>query len=232
MAAECDAVTGNPRAAVRSRHGQKPRHCESICLAQGQRRKMHRGTGHISLPRPLSGCAEWSGDMARNLARVTFLSVLGCVFCLGTTDTSRAQWVSVGGGGVHVRAPFVRVDVGPYGGVSVRAPFTSIDTRGRYYPYGPPPVIIERRIQEPPIPTADELAAMDDERLRRTLATTADRLHSRLRGSTPAPPGNDIYCALLTRRWPTFHPAPALRARPLRNHLTDFASWPPSRSTA
>jgi hypothetical protein len=99
---------------------------------------------------------------------------------MATAGTTRAQWVSVGPGGVHARAPFVRVDVGPYGGVSVRAPFTAIDTPGRYYPYGPPPVVIERQSVRSPVPTAAELVAMDDERLRQTLASTADRLHARL----------------------------------------------------
>ena len=118
--------------------------------------------------------------MMRNLAGPTVLFVVGGAAALIAARSSHAQWVSVGGGGVHVTAPFVRVDVGPYGGVSVRAPFTAIDSPGRYYPYGPPPVIIERRMARPSFPTAAELAAMDDETLRQTLGSTADRLHVRL----------------------------------------------------
>jgi hypothetical protein len=118
--------------------------------------------------------------MTRNVSGSVLLRIAGGIAVTIVADFSQAQWVSVGGGGVHVRAPFVRVDVGPYG-VSVRAPFTAIDRPGRYYPYGPPPVIIERRTQEARIPTADELEAMDDEKLRQALASTADRLHARLR---------------------------------------------------
>jgi hypothetical protein len=118
--------------------------------------------------------------MARSVSGWAAFCIVGVVTGMITTDKARAQWVSVGGGGVHVRAPFVRVDVGPYGGISVRAPFTAIDTPGPYYPYGPPPVIIERRIVQPSLPTAAELAAMDDESLRRVLAMTADRLNARL----------------------------------------------------
>ena len=52
-------------------------------------------------------------------------SRLAVVLWLAFSATSSAQIVVVGpGGGVHVRAPFVRVDVGSYG-TSVRAPFTS-----------------------------------------------------------------------------------------------------------
>jgi hypothetical protein len=118
--------------------------------------------------------------MTRNVTGLAALCIGGCLAVAILAGTSRAQWVSVGPGGVHVRAPFVRVDVGRYGGVSVRAPFTAIDTRGRYYPYGPPPIIIERRLAPPPLPTAAELAAMDDDRLRQSFASTADRLHARL----------------------------------------------------
>jgi hypothetical protein len=46
------------------------------------------------------------------------------------------QIVRVGPGGVRVRAPFVGVNVDPYGGTSVRAPFTNIYAPGYAYPNG------------------------------------------------------------------------------------------------
>ncbi|HEX2477248.1 MAG TPA: hypothetical protein VHK01_21005, partial [Lacipirellulaceae bacterium] len=103
----------------------------------------------------------------------------GCWFALLATNACHAQWVNVTrGGGVHVRAPFVRVDVYEDGGVSVRAPFTSVDTPGRHSYY------VERRaFVEPTLPewsTAGELAAMDDETLRQTLRWTSARLHQSL----------------------------------------------------
>ena len=83
------------------------------------------------------------------------------------------------GGGVSVRAPFVRVDVGPYGGTSVRAPFVAVDDPGGVY-IGPRRRLLRRpRFAEappyygqvettqptlatrPPLPTAEELAALD-----------------------------------------------------------------------
>ena len=48
------------------------------------------------------------------------------------TDVARSQMVRrYSDGAVHVRAPFVRVFVGPNGETSVRAPFVAIDTPGR-----------------------------------------------------------------------------------------------------
>ena len=76
------------------------------------------------------------------MARWTIFGLLlGGLLC--PVETGYAQLVRIGrGGGVAVRAPFVRVDVGPYG-TSVRAPFTAVDTpryraRGRssWYQYG------------------------------------------------------------------------------------------------
>jgi hypothetical protein len=96
---------------------------------------------------------------------------------IGPASDSFAQvWV---GGGVHVRAPFVRVDVGPYGGVSVRAPFTAIDIPPDYY-YEPYPVVIEERVVEPAFPTASEMAAMDDGQLQNALVAIDERLERRL----------------------------------------------------
>ncbi|MFV2069125.1 MAG: hypothetical protein ACC645_19330 [Pirellulales bacterium] len=69
---------------------------------------------------------------------------LVCCWLLIFVETSEAQLVRVGPGGVRVRAPFVRVEVGPYGRTYVRAPFTSVYSPGyrgvvRYheYPVGP-----------------------------------------------------------------------------------------------
>jgi hypothetical protein len=99
-----------------------------------------------------------------------------------TTSESVAQWVDVSpGGGVHVRAPFVRVDVFPYGGgVSVRAPFAAVDVPGRPQYYGPPPIVVERQVAEPTFSTPQELADLDDATLRRILRTNAARLYERL----------------------------------------------------
>ena len=95
------------------------------------------------------------------------ICLLMMLICTGSVD---AQIVRIGGfGGVRVRAPFVAVDVLPYGGgTRVRAPFTRVNTGGyrygayyggyyppygsfpsyySYYPapaivYGPPPVTV------------------------------------------------------------------------------------------
>lgn len=96
-----------------------------------------------------------------------------------------AQRVRVDGGGVRVRAPFVRVDVGPYGGVSVRAPFAAVDVPPTDYFYsGPdyqPPVIYEHRTVLPALPDAIELAEMSDAELRRATIMISERLHNDLR---------------------------------------------------
>lgn len=88
------------------------------------------------------------------------------------------------GGGVAVRAPFVRVDVGPYGATSVRAPFVAVDDPGTVYvgpggrrlrrpmyaygvmPPGAPgaPLVGQEQLALTagrPLPTGEELAAMD-----------------------------------------------------------------------
>lgn len=89
------------------------------------------------------------------------------------------------GGGVAVRAPFVRVDVGPYGETSVRAPFVAVDDPGSVY-VGPRARRLRRPLyavppggvvpsQQPtlaeyrPLPTSAELAAMDLPTLVQTL---------------------------------------------------------------
>jgi hypothetical protein len=96
------------------------------------------------------------------------------------TSSALAQGVWVGGG-VHVRAPFVRVDVGPYGGVSVRAPFTAVDVppRGDYEP-AYPPTYFERRVVEPSFPAPGDLATMSDEQLNEAMRGLAQSLHDRL----------------------------------------------------
>lgn len=95
----------------------------------------------------------------------------------------RAQWVVVSpGGGVHVRAPFVSVDVYPHGGVSVRAPYTSVDVGNPPRCDSPRSYLVDSQYVQLPLPTPEALAAMDDEALRQTIRTTADRLRSRLAG--------------------------------------------------
>jgi len=118
--------------------------------------------------------------MSRN---VVLVAVLWCVGSMAVplTRTANGQIVSGSpGGGVHVRAPFVRVDVYPYGGVSVRAPFAAVDVPGRPYYYGRGPMVIERHVAEPSFPTAQELAVSDDASLQRSLRSIADRLQQRL----------------------------------------------------
>jgi hypothetical protein len=104
---------------------------------------------------------------------------LGCGIAILAAKASQAQWVNVTpGGGVQVRAPFVRVDVYEGGGVSVRAPFTSIDTPGRG------PYHVERRafveLDTLQWSSPAELARMDDQTLRQTLQRNAARLHQSL----------------------------------------------------
>lgn len=92
--------------------------------------------------------------MFRRIACSVFaLSLIAC------GDIASAQIVRIGGfGGVRVRAPFVSVDVLPYGGgARVRAPFTSVNTGaygygpvyyGHRHPYHPPVTIYDPR---PPV---------------------------------------------------------------------------------
>jgi hypothetical protein len=118
--------------------------------------------------------------MSRKLAVAVLICVGGGSLGFFATTSTAQVWV---GGGVHVRAPFVRVDVGPYGGVSVRAPFTAIDVPSRAYYYERyygPPVVFERRIVEPAYPTAAELASMDRAQLGDALLSISRRLHDRL----------------------------------------------------
>src|SRR6476660_2192361 len=105
--------------------------------------------------------------------KIAVLLALGLSTTVGLLVTDSA-W-----GQVHVRAPFVRVDVGP-GGVSVRAPFAAVDVPRRSYwrdsgPYGPGPEFIE-----PAVPTAQELARLSDERLLNLLIMVGRQLRSEL----------------------------------------------------
>ena len=62
--------------------------------------------------------------MSRKFTVLVALGILGRTIGPLAANVSHAQ-------GVHVRAPFVSVDVDSYGGVSVRAPFTAVDIPGR-----------------------------------------------------------------------------------------------------
>jgi hypothetical protein len=108
--------------------------------------------------------------MRRNIAVLLAFASLVAVELLATNSA----W-----GQVHVRAPFVRVDVGP-GGVSVRAPFTAVDVpRRRYWqeagPYGPGP-----EFAEPAIPSAQQLTSLSDDRLLNLLISVGRRLRIEL----------------------------------------------------
>lgn len=118
--------------------------------------------------------------MSRKFTVLAVLGILGGTIGSLTTSTSVAQPVYVAPrGGVHVRAPFVSVDVDPYGGVSVRAPFTAVDIPGRARFYEPGSIVYGPPAAQQSFPTAQELAAMDDATLRQTLRSTANRLHDR-----------------------------------------------------
>ena len=119
--------------------------------------------------------------MSRKLAYLIVMCATAGATLSFTGGTCRAQWVEISTDGtVYVRAPFVRVYVDPYGGTSVRAPFTAVDVPGRGYPYAQPPEVIEHRLLQPPLPSAQEPAVMDDEALWQFLSSTANRLHERL----------------------------------------------------
>lgn len=79
--------------------------------------------------------------------------LLTCAVCgiatLASASLADAQIVRWGPGGVRVRAPFVSVDVSPYGGTRVRAPFTAVDSRV-YGGYVYPPGVVVGPV--PPIP--------------------------------------------------------------------------------
>jgi hypothetical protein len=98
-----------------------------------------------------------------------------------TAAACRAQMVRIStDGGVYVRAPFVRVYVDSYGGTSVRAPFAAVDVPGRGHPNEHSPEVIEQRVWQRSVPTAEDLRVMDEEALWQHLSLTANRLHERL----------------------------------------------------
>ncbi len=106
-------------------------------------------------------------------------------------------------GGVAVRAPFVRVDVGPGGATSVRAPFVAVDDPGGVYigrhrrrrlyaqqqppvagygaPYREPTLAAQPAyVDNSPLPTTEQLAAMNDLELINTVWDLSARLDARL----------------------------------------------------
>jgi hypothetical protein len=128
-----------------------------------------------------SKCLHLRPFVAQTLIILAVRCSLGCGIAILAARACHAQWVHVTpGGGVHVRAPFVRVDVYDDGGVSVRAPFTSVDTPGRRSYYVERRAFVEPPTAAPEWSTAGELATMDDETLRRTLRLNAARLHQSL----------------------------------------------------
>jgi len=75
--------------------------------------------------------------MTRNRFHTNLLA-LALLIALAAPEAS-AQFFHFGGvgGGVSIRAPFVAVDVDPWGGSRVRAPFTAVDSGFGYPPFGP-----------------------------------------------------------------------------------------------
>ncbi|MCG8449651.1 MAG: hypothetical protein MI725_08735 [Pirellulales bacterium] len=118
---------------------------------------------------------------------MAFGSVLTCLW----PNASEAQIVRrFAGGGVQIRAPFVRVNVGPYGGTSVRAPFTAVDPSGRVHVgigarllpppvYAAPPQAVSAQPVRP-LPRQEELAVMDEVTLLDALRDATYRLDHRL----------------------------------------------------
>ena len=118
--------------------------------------------------------------MSRRIIAPCILGILGAAASL-LNEELYAQPVNVGlTDGVHVRSPFVSVDVFPYGGVSVRAPFTAVDVGVRRYDGGPPRALAERSLEPSALLSPQALAAMDDRSLRRSLQTVSIQLHNRL----------------------------------------------------
>jgi hypothetical protein len=101
------------------------------------------------------------------------------------TGVARSQMVrTYSDGAVHVRAPFVRVFVGPNGETSVRAPFATIDTPGRrHISYGGTRANDLYGAQSGKLqsqPTLADPAALDWQALRRMLRSGATRLEKQL----------------------------------------------------
>jgi hypothetical protein len=155
--------------------------CFPAILFQGSFEQLELILFILSIPSKMAETQQTECGMSRNLSFVGLICVVSGLSSLSATPCE-AQRVWVGGSGVRVRAPFVRVDVGPYGGVSVRAPFAAVDVPpdGYYEPGYGPPVIVERRLAEPTYATAADFAAMDEEQLNRALQGISQSLHDRL----------------------------------------------------
>jgi len=122
----------------------------------------------------------------------TLLAVAGAVFMLVPAPADAQIVRRYAGGGVTVRAPFVRVDVGPYGATSVRAPFVAVDDPGGVYigprrrwmrrplymapPEGAAYAMRPTLAQARPLPTAEELAVLDVVTLVETLRHLSEHL--------------------------------------------------------
>lgn len=116
--------------------------------------------------------------------KIALFALLGCIggTSFFNSNTLLAQIVAFSPrGGVHVRAPFVRVDVFPYGGVSVRAPFAAVDVPGRRFRYGPDSNVFGEPRYAAKMPSPHELATMGEESLWRLLQIDANWLHDELR---------------------------------------------------
>jgi len=109
---------------------------------------------------------------------VVSVSLVGLAAWLGTCPCS-AEWVDVSADGVHVRAPYVSVDVYPGGSVSVRAPYASVNIGHPHYG-GSPSCATERPVARAPLPSRQELAGMDDDALRQAIQAISDQLRSSL----------------------------------------------------
>ena len=135
--------------------------------------------------------------MFPQLCRILIGMVIGVAsvsVALLWTSSAEGQLVRVhrSGGGVHVRTPYVQVDVGPDGTTSVRTPFTAVDSPGHVYvgphrgilapsPYAAPTLYGgQAAVQARPFPTQQQLGAMDDATLFATLRDVLTRLNLRL----------------------------------------------------
>ncbi len=140
------------------------------------------------------------------MVRQSQLALFGCACAIAVLITSMAdaqRGHRFRRGRIIAGAPLVRVQVGAYGGVSVRAPLVAVDPGGvhvglrrRHTPLPqhaprpqytapqpvapapqPAPVAV---VDSRPLPTAEQIAAMDDVMLLATLREMNDRLDARL----------------------------------------------------
>ncbi len=125
------------------------------------------------------------------------IGISGAMLFAATSTDAQAGRRFGHGHGVHVVAPFVRVDVSPHGATSVRAPFVAVDPGRvvigphRYYHHSVEPAyVVGGRYAEPyavapgaaPIQplTVDELAALDEVALFAELRGASAALDGRL----------------------------------------------------